>query len=367
MSTNSYSVIAGSVIAGLLLAGILWFIKAIQKQVQKEHGRIFARKEPSFDKYFVAHGDEVVDYVVYQLGLRPNIPIVDLLYLEFLHHMVMDGNVSTKVLIYPVPDLSFPLGETGEVEYDEFKKNVNSVFKSCEDKITVLSHVPVVTDVEELLSPSFLNTVKYIGSDLYMKQVKRLTKTKLTNYNHFNMHHPKELRLVNLFVHTMRGWVSLRRLESIIKLRDGLRIGYLIWETELDKLGQFMCFWENKGLNVSCSVYMGKTLCVNGRPLPVFDCNKTLNMFCTEDNTINLVSQMSKRDARKYIEILQVILKQNYFESISAKENRRLATMWRESRLISHPKENVKLTQVQHMLLWKIQMLKAKYLLVERS
>jgi hypothetical protein len=356
-----------SVFAGLLLAAITWLFKVTISKVKKHNDHLFSRSELNFSKYFVTHGSEVVDYVVYQLGLRPSIPIVDLLYLEFLHHLLINRSVTNKVIIYPVPDLSAPLGETGEVEYIEFKKNVLSVFKSYEDQVTVLSHLPILPDVKELLSSSFLNTVRYIGSEQYIKKVKRITKTEIKNYAHFNKHHPKELRLVNLFVHTMRGWISLRKLESVIDLHDGLRIGYLIWETELDKLGQFMCFLENKRMNVNCSIFMGKTLCAKGRPLPVFDCNKTLDIFCSESVIVNLVSHVSNKAARKYIEILQVILKQNYSESVSMKESEKLATKWLESRLISHPEEDVNFTKMQHILLGKIQMLKAKYLLSERN
>lgn len=356
-----------SVVAGLLLAGITWVLKVTISKVTKNTGHLLSRSEFNFSKYFVTYGNEVVDYVVYQLGLRPSIPIVDLLYLEFLHYLLVKGYINRKVIIFPIPDLSIPYDETGEVQFNHFKKNVLSVFKTHRDRVTVLSYHPILPDVNEMFSPIFLHTLKYTGSEQYMNRVKRISKSAIKDITHFSKHHPKELRLVNLFVHAMRGWISLRKLESIIELQDGLKIGILIWETGLDKLGQFMCFWENKGLNVSCSVYIGKTLCVKGRPLPVFDNNNTLNMFCTEENTIKLVSQMSNRAAKKCIEILQVILKQNYLESMSAKENRRLAKRWLESRSISHPKESLNLTKVQHMLLWKIQILKAKYLLVEPS
>jgi len=350
------------VVAGLILAGIMWMFKIFISKLEKYKGICFSRRDLSFNKYFVTHGNEVVDYVVYQLGLRPSIPIVDLLYLEFLHYLLVKGYINTKVIIFPIPDLSIPYDETGEVQFNQFKKNVLSVFKTHRDRVTVLSYHPVLPEVNEMFSPIFLHTLKYTGSEQYINRVKRISKRAIKDITHFSKHHPKELRLVNLFVHAMRGWISLRKLETTIELQDGLRIGILIWETGLDKLGQFMCFWENKGLNVSCSVYMGKTLFVKGRPLPVFDNINTLNMFCTEDNIVKLVSQLSSNATRKYIEILQVILKQNYFESLSAKENRRLAKRWLESRLISHPKESVKLTEVQHMLLWKIQMLKANYI-----
>jgi len=356
-----------SVVAGLLLAGITWLLKVIISKVTKNKGYLLPRSELNFSKYFVTHGNDVVDYVVYQLGLRPSIPIVDLLYLEFLHHLLINGSITNKIIIYPVPDLSSPLGETGELEYNELKKNLQTVFKSHEDQVTVLSHLPILPDVKELLSSSFLNTVQYIGSEQYIKKVKRITKTEIKDYTHFNKHHPKDLRLVNLFVHTMRGWISLRKLESIIDLHDGLRIGYLIWETELDKLGQFMCFWENKGMNVNCSIFIGKTLCARGRPLPVFDCNNTLDMFCSESVIVNKVSHVSNKAARKYIEILHVILKQNYSESKSMKETKKLAIKWLEGRLISHPEEDVSLTKLQLILLGKIQMLKAKYLLSDRN
>ena len=81
------------------------------------------------------------------------------------------------------------------------------------------------------------------------------------------------------FVHLVRGWLISDYLKKQ-KIIDGssVNLGFIIWETEVDKLGLFYRISaQNEGMDLT--PIMGRTICTSkAEPIPTFG-PKALNAF----------------------------------------------------------------------------------------
>ena len=217
-----------------------------------------------------------MDYVIYELGLRPKIPLVDLLYLEFLHSLVASGRTE-KILVFPSKDLTAPSQETRDLH--EFTERVFSIFSKHKNQINVVDLFGVAPPAQHLLSTDFLQSIKFIGSEEFLAIARNNLNLSIRGFGDFNKYHPKDIRLLSTFVHLVRGWLISDYLKKQ-KIIDGssVNLGFIIWETEVDKLGLFYRISaQNEGMDLT--PIMGRTIFTSkAEPIPTFG-PKALNAF----------------------------------------------------------------------------------------
>jgi hypothetical protein len=292
--------------------------KWLQKQVKKISDVIFRCfvKRKQFTDYFRVIGSDRVNYLVYQLGLRPKIPLVDLLYLEFLHNLLIHDRID-KILLYPVVDLSYPT-QTNR-DFNEFVRHVTKVFHNYKNKIHIINPFNISVNTELLTASEFLETVKFVGSKEFIAFIKDKLDYKINNFCDFNKYHPYNIRLLSIFTHLIRNWMLYNYMEEKQLLNARVNLGFIIWETEVDKLGFFVKLSSEKQ-NIILTPILGRTIfCGKNRVIPVFEYEKTLNVFDEWPDIILKLASKDDQEIEKYIEILSTILAENYQEDIELK------------------------------------------------
>lgn len=274
----------------------------------------FLRQKPSLSTFFTTIKSPKINYVIYQFGLRPYLPLIDILYLEYLHSLVKKGEIE-KIIIFPSIDLSSPTQDGNA--YTLLQENVKKIFKTFEARI--IFNNPFTSHIlsnRDLTSQEFLETIKYIGSTEYFNYLKTEWKSKVASYNDFNRYHPTDTRLLVTFTHLFWSWQVYKHLkEENIITRAGsstLDLGFIFWETEVDKLGVFKKIAEDNS-NVKLSIILGKTILdKKKKPIPVFEPNFALNLFQKITTNFDKINNSPKNVIRKNISILEVILRDNY-------------------------------------------------------
>jgi len=272
----------------------------------------------NFSEYFFIVGKSNIDYCVYQSGLRPYIPLIDLLYLEYLKYL-LKKEVIKKLLIFPSVDLSF---SDQDVEAFKFLEDrIKSIFKETINSIDIIDPFEQKTNVPSvsLLSNEFLKTLQYVSSKDFLKFIRERLGLEIKDYTEFNRYHPEELKLVSIFVHLVRCYIIWNKFLSIglLKNNEHVNLGFLIWETEVDKLGLFhKLATGNK--KITLTAMLGKSCMVNrNKPVPVFREGETINFFEEEPVIVKKLLQKNKTEIKIYENILLTILKENYNFSVA--------------------------------------------------
>lgn len=303
------------IIGGLTVAAVVIALSRVRRVRQAI--RKVAFKKKMFDDYFLLKSADRVDYVVYQLGLRSKIPFVDLLYLEFLHHLLLIDRLG-EIIIFP----SIYLGQVSKQEQDfqTFKENALRIFSKYKRHIRIVHPFEVTINAQDLLSPDFLETVKYIGSERFIRFLRDRFGMKIRNFHDFNKFFPEDMKLLNIYDHLIRGCIISRYLrENKIIDDEPLILGFMIWETEVAKLGLFQRISEHAD-NIVLTPIIGKTIyCGKNKTIPVYDPKDTLYIFEKGTDILLKLAKKNDRELRKYIEILTTILEQNYRDKIDLK------------------------------------------------
>lgn len=312
-------------LVALLVAVLhLFFGAAPERWLQSLFGRYarrirgLFRKTHTFDHYFHALTRDPMDYIVYPFGLRPTLAWADVLYLEFLHRLILDGRTS-RVLIFPSIDGTYPKQDTAQLT--ELESNVRRVFGHCGEKVTVVDLGNVTVTAEHFLSPGFIEAMEAISSSEFLEFVNRNLHLQVRGLFEFNAHHPSAHRLRSLYVHLVNGMIIeeyLRR-NGIVGLVP-VALGVMFWETEITKLGMFYSM-KNKAHNLTLVTIMGRTILArNGRPMPVFEPGKTLFVFANLADIVSKLDLAQRRENEKYAEVLEAILAQNYETTIDSRD-----------------------------------------------
>ena len=84
-----------------------------------------SRPASRLPRYFRETGPAVVDIAVYELSLRPTVPLVDLLYFEFLRSCLESGKIR-QVIVFPWNGWHFE--EQASEEESQLAVNLSRVF-----------------------------------------------------------------------------------------------------------------------------------------------------------------------------------------------------------------------------------------------
>ncbi len=277
--------------------------------------RLFSRRR-RFDAYFSIVGSGSVDFIIYQLGLRPSVPLVDLLYLEYLHAILRAG-LADKLLIFPSPDLSYPDQDSGA--FEQFKMNVLRVLRDQKARIDFIHPALLKEHTSDLVSCDFLQVVRYVGGHEFIEFLKNVLNWRGKSVSDFNKFHPADMRFLSTYVHLLRGWAIRAYLLDNGILSKPVSVGFLIWETEVDKLGVFRWMAQRNPM-MRVMPILGKSISFRRRcTIPVFEPSKTVYTFDEMHSTISKLHNKQPSEIEQYIRILRTILAENYDDEVSRK------------------------------------------------
>jgi hypothetical protein len=292
------------------------FIKEIIKSIAAVISKILNKNVIS--KYFDSDVLEVknIDLFFYQLGLRKNLPIMDLLYFEFIKYLNKTYKIK-KLIIFPTIDMT----ETSQQDNDLniFRENIDKVFKNSNIEIDIIDpYKDRYFDKKDLVSNDFIETLKYIGSDEYFEILRDDYKIKINSISDFNKFHKDGEKIKNIYTHINKSWSIIKYIRKNVDLTTQVNISAIFWEWEVDKLGVMKHCLNN---NIIFSPVFGLTQMLNKKkPIPVFSEDKTI---CVFENIISIIKKANKLAPylKKYNLLLESILLQ-YDNTVKRKEIR---------------------------------------------
>lgn len=261
-------------------------------------------------------GYNTIDLVAYQFGLRPNLPIIDVLYLELLKKMQKNGSIK-KIAIFPTIDKS----ATSQTEQDleNFKKNIASVF--CHE-----SHSFEIIDPfrkseltsSELIEESFIDTLNYLGKSEFYSEVYEISKSNIRGIQDFNKFHPKDKSVMTLITHVFKAWEVREYILNYIEQssKEKMNIGFIFWEVEYDKWGIYNRTAKDDKIN-ELTLLIGKSILgKNLKPIAVYT-RDALGLFDEKEAILEKITKHSKEQVSILLEIVSTILQDNYSVELS--------------------------------------------------
>ncbi len=335
--------------------------------------KYFKSGPPKFSQYFKFFGDvEDMDYLIYQLGLRPLIPIVDFLYLEYIKFLLRNRTNIKKVFIFPTPDLSWD--EQDYKAYNTFNNNLSRIFKEkkIKDKLQI-EFLPLFSELKNDIPADYffekelLFIIQYTSSRKFIDYINSITKLRIRSFCDFNKFHPSELSLVSIYVHLIRNLWIKRFLETHNILVKGTKVnlGFLIWEWEIDKLGIYS-YLATKYEELKITPILGKTIFASkNKPLPVFTHSDTVYIFENIIKTAEKLQFKKEKEIKNMIKLLKLILISNYrknYENLELESKLRRSkeiNQWYNGYILSFPQlQRFSLSLTKHKCLFLLYHLK---------
>lgn len=270
------------------------------------------------DYFHLNLGDNAIDMACYQFGLRPKLPLMDVLYLELLNKQFKDEKIK-KIIVFPTIDTSFE-SQTKE-EFKRFKQNVNCILKNCDVEFVDPYRKSELTS-REIIDKDFIDSILYLGDKEFYKGIKIFSGIEVSGIQDFNVYHkPEKIKPLAFITHVFKAWevreYILKKIESTNK--SDYVIGFLFWEVEYDKWGIYEKIGRDERVKES-NIMLGKTqLDKDGIPIPVFN-EKAINIFDRKEDLLSKINDHTKDNIKKLMEIVTSILQDNYNEVIVPKE-----------------------------------------------
>lgn len=226
-------------------------------------------------EHFKEVGPTVLDVGIYELSLRPDIPMMDLLYFEYLRRRLASGTLRSLFVV--------PWNGRGEV--DKIKENevllisrLEKVFGDVWGSVTVVRAHDLDQYASHLLSEHFMDSLEDLGNSDFLKKSSRTLGYKFRSYHDINSGHPESLQARSLVEHSIRGWLIFRYLVEggYVQIPEGattLRVGSILWERELSKLLLLRNLEENEP-SIEIGLMIGKDVTFRSglvrRPVPTY-------------------------------------------------------------------------------------------------
>lgn len=286
------------------------------------------------DDFFVVAGKSEADVILYPLGLRPKVPVLDVLYMEFLKNHMKDESFG-KLILFPTPDLSSPNQRVDEI--NKLSKNIQKVFGNLSDRVSIVNTFDHEAYKDVSISVDFLKVVEYLDSEEFLSMANKILGRDVEGFSDFSKHHPEGKQLVSIINHIYNSWCLRRFLDLEGYLSNGPnRIGIVFWMPELAKLGVVHQLKHIEGITILGIA--GKTIQFDwNKPLPAHDPEKTIRMFEDEGSVIKKISQKSSSECWQYTSIFKSILSDNFDISTEARgEKKKGENIFKEYILSKH-------------------------------
>jgi hypothetical protein len=273
------------------------------------------READVLPKYFKEAGPRQLDVAVYELSLRPKIPLMDLLYLEYLKQRLENGTVGR---VYVVP-------WSGNQDSDEHRDaetllrcNLERVFGTSFPKITILFSSDLAPLSNDLLADDFFGQLEALGDSDFLRECSLTMGHRFKSYHDINSGHPEALQARSLVEHSIRGWLIFRYLIGMkLEVAPGSKspsIGVLMWERELTKL-LLLRNLETRLPDARFGLMLGKSVTyrtgMRRVPLPTYQGGETLEIFVDLDELAEKCSTKTVSELAVVTEIVSAILEVN--------------------------------------------------------
>lgn len=269
-----------------------------------------------------------LDYLFYPLGMRKNIPMMDYLYIQLVHKLLKDNKVK-KVIFFPTYDLSAV--SQNKINFIEFSQTIKGILSDYIDKIEIINIMNNANlnffDIQK--NKELLEQLKYIDSKSFSNKIKDFIGIRIKNLDSFNKHHPN--KLVALFDHVIRGFMIVDYIDNNL-LKNNMNISFLLWETEFDKLGLYLGLKARTKKNeINIHPILGKTIYYKfPKVIPTMKPKETIYMYDDYNNLEQKIIKKSRKENKKYSEIIKIILKdiynieitKNFLENIVSSEKK---------------------------------------------
>lgn len=263
------------------------------------------RQSTTFADYF-REQDDRLDIGVYELSLRPDVPVMDLLYFEYLRSRIAAGSIN-EVVVIPWSGWRDDANAEGEQTVQE---RVRAIFGDYSSRVTVVTADDLQVHGTAIFDNRFFEQVGNLGDSEFLEFASSAMGYRFRSYEDINRSHPDSHRARSIVEHTVRGWLIFKYLESsrLDQAAAPLKIGSLMWEQELTKLLMLRNLEEHDG--VECSVMVGRTVSFGRRrrkAIPTFD-RKAIEVFGDIDEMRELLSKKSRAELRTTQKVLNDIL-----------------------------------------------------------
>ncbi|WP_404353077.1 hypothetical protein LG324_09525 [Phycicoccus jejuensis] len=250
--------------------------------------------------------------MVYELSLRPLIPLMDLLYFEYLRRRLEVGTVK-KVVVVPWSGWSRS-DENLQKEHD-LLQNLKIVFGEEFGRVKVLSGADFQPYAKSLLREEFFDSLESLGRSEFLRSSSRIMGYPFRSYHDINSGHPESVQSRSLVEHSLRGWLVLKYLQDNELQSGDIRcIGALMWERELTKLLLLKNLEASTGVRPALLLGKSITFWQSGRkPIPTFE-SEAIEVFGDFDEQVTKLTRKSIAELARTRELLEAILESRAFE-----------------------------------------------------
>jgi hypothetical protein len=260
-----------------------------------------------FPQYFRQQGDNV-DLAIYELSLRPDVPIMDLLYLEYLRARLAKGTIG-EVLVVP---WSGWRDENNSVGERRIRENVNVVFGHQNSRVTVVTASMLQEHAGSVFENHFFDQVGSLGNSDFLRNASAVMGYRFRSYHDINQGHPETHQARSIVEHTVRGWLIAKYVEAnhLTGSNTPRRIGSLMWERELTKLLLLRNLLAHHP-EIECSLMLGTSVSyrdgLKRKPIPTYQ-GTAITIFGDQDAQWRLLAGKGKGELQRTSQILADIL-----------------------------------------------------------
>jgi hypothetical protein len=235
-------------------------------------------------------GRDNLDLAIFDLSLRPKIPLMDLLYFEYLKQRLKAGSLRRALI---VPWSGQGNSEAVQAGERELIQNLELVFGSLwtSERIQVVTSRDLEALSAELLDEDFLASLSSLGDSQFLAQGSRVMGYRFKSYHDINAGRPEPIQARSMVEHAIRGWLTFQFVRAgELERGDAGSIGALMWERELSKL-LLLRNIKRVAPHIDVALLMGKSVTyrtgLKKRPLPTFEADLAVEVFAPPDQLLD--------------------------------------------------------------------------------
>jgi hypothetical protein len=268
-------------------------------------------------EYFNETGPDKLDMAVYELSLRPRVPLMDLLYFEYLKLRLAQQSIQQ---LFVVPWSGNGDSATVQQAEQELAANLHRIFGTSWNKVTLVSAADLSLLSSDLLEDNFMSSLEALGDSTFLADCSRIMGYHFKSYHDINQGHPESLQARSLVEHAIRGWLIYRYLEHAVledDQRSDLAIGSLVWERELSKLLLLRNLQISRH-DIRASLMLGKSVAFrqgwHRKPLPNYQSFNTIEIFAEASDIFSKCGTKSVAELSTTNDVVRAILHANNYE-----------------------------------------------------
>lgn len=272
--------------------------------------------------YFRQQGNHV-DLAIYELSLRPDVPLMDLLYIEYLRGRLANGTID-NVVVVPWSGWRDESNTEGE---NRIRKHLGAIFGPYFPRVMVVTAAMLQEHADSVFENQFFEEVGSLGNSQFLRNASAVMGYRFRSYHDINQGHPETHQARSIVEHTVRGWLISKFVETEILCEPNAPrvIGSLMWERELTKL-LLLRNLQDWHEDVECLLMLGRSVefrsGLSRRPIPTF-AGGAITAFGEPGAQRELIARKSKAELRQTNRLL--------FDILSTRTGLRDLSAWGDS------------------------------------